>query len=242
MVEGIAGGGEKEVAQPSVGMTYLRNQVYVGRRSIVPVRCRAGLPPVAAAATAAAAVVLSTVFVVGAAGEYPDARVPRARTGSDPRSIYTFFPPTIYTRVTRIRNGCKADTRDAWPSRGPPTNFPQSYFISRHNEERRKLSRGTGAIIRPPATPGTLISRGGHARGRWNECLEPANNSCFQRAAHRGAKDTESRGKQAQGRRTGHIQAVAGSTVTPLALPDSASASLCVRRSRCTTRRGGETH
>lgn len=63
VVEGIDAGGEKEVAEPMAGMTYLRNQVYVGRRSIVPVRSRAGLPPVAAA------VVLSTVFVVGAAGK-----------------------------------------------------------------------------------------------------------------------------------------------------------------------------
>lgn len=35
-VEGTAeGGGEKEVARPVEGMTYLRNQVYVGRRNIV---------------------------------------------------------------------------------------------------------------------------------------------------------------------------------------------------------------
>lgn len=45
MVEGIEGGGEKEVAQSLAGMTYLRNQVYVGRGSIVLVRSRAGLPP-----------------------------------------------------------------------------------------------------------------------------------------------------------------------------------------------------
>lgn len=50
MAEGIDGGGEKEVVKPMAGMTYLRNQVYVGRRSIVPVRSRAGLPPVIAAA------------------------------------------------------------------------------------------------------------------------------------------------------------------------------------------------
>lgn len=43
MAEGIDGGGEKEVVKPMAGMTYLRNQVYVGRRSIVPVRSRAGL-------------------------------------------------------------------------------------------------------------------------------------------------------------------------------------------------------
>lgn len=50
VVEGIDGGGEKEVVKPMAGMTYLRNQVYVGRRSIVPVHSRAGLPPVIAAA------------------------------------------------------------------------------------------------------------------------------------------------------------------------------------------------
>lgn len=49
MVEGTDGGREKEVAQPMAGMTYLRNQVYVGRRSIVLVRSRAGLPPFTAA-------------------------------------------------------------------------------------------------------------------------------------------------------------------------------------------------
>lgn len=50
VVEGIDGGGEKKVVKPMAGMTYLRNQVYVGRRSIVPVHSRAGLPPVIAAA------------------------------------------------------------------------------------------------------------------------------------------------------------------------------------------------
>lgn len=45
MVEGIDGGGEKEVVKPMAGMTYLRNQVYVGRRSIVPVHSRAGCRP-----------------------------------------------------------------------------------------------------------------------------------------------------------------------------------------------------
>lgn len=44
MVEGIDGEREKKAAQSMAGMTYLRNQVYVGRRSIVAIRSRAGLP------------------------------------------------------------------------------------------------------------------------------------------------------------------------------------------------------
>lgn len=48
VVEGIDEGGE-EVVKPMAGMTYLRNQVYVGRRSIVPVHSRVGLPSVIAA-------------------------------------------------------------------------------------------------------------------------------------------------------------------------------------------------
>lgn len=71
MVEGIDGEREKEAAQSMAGMTYLRNQVYVGRRSIVAIRSRAGLP-----FAVLSAVVMSTVFVVGTTGKYPDARVP----------------------------------------------------------------------------------------------------------------------------------------------------------------------
>lgn len=105
-VEGIQGGGEKEVAPAGVGMTYLRNQVYVGRRSIVLAR----LPRRSAAVTAA---VLSTVFVVRARCRriHGDARVYPARTGFDPNR---YAPRTPATRDSPYRRNLACRTTECF--------------------------------------------------------------------------------------------------------------------------------